>query len=89
MSCRPQVKARKVMNVLMKWAKKKLVLEAPKIEKTEESEDAKKEGAKDDNVEMKEEKTECAKKVEKAGDSNEGEANTVDVKKDDNDPSGP
>ena len=35
------------MNVLMKWAKKKLVLEAPKIEKTEESEDAKKEGAKD------------------------------------------
>ena len=73
----------------MKWAKQKLALKAPEIEKTEESEDAKKEGAKDDNVEMKEEKTECAKKVEMAGDSNEGEENTVDVKKDDNDPSGP
>ena len=62
MSRRPQVKARKVMNVLMKWAKKKLVLEAPKIEKTEESEDAKKEGAKDDNVEMKEEKMNVLRK---------------------------
>ena len=39
MSRRPQVKARKVMNVLMKWAKKKLALEAPKIENTEESGD--------------------------------------------------
>ena len=42
------------MNVLMKWAKQKLALKAPEIEKTEESEDAKKEGAKDDDVEMKE-----------------------------------
>ena len=46
----------------MKWAKQKLALKAPEIEKTEESEDAKKEGAKDDVVEMKEEETEDAKK---------------------------
>ena len=51
------------MNVLMKWAKKKLVLEAPKIEKTEESEDAKKEGVKDDDEKMKEEKSEDAKNL--------------------------
>ena len=50
----------------MKWAKKKLALEAPKIEKTKESEDAKKEGVKDDDVETKEEKSEDAKKEEKA-----------------------
>ena len=36
----------------MKWAKQKLALKAPEIEKTEESEDAKKEGAKDDDVEI-------------------------------------
>ena len=47
------------------------------------------EGAKDDVVEMKEEETEDAKKVEKAEYSLEGEAKTVDVKKDDNDPSDP
>ena len=37
MSRRPQVKARKAMDVLIKWEKKKLALEAPKIENTEES----------------------------------------------------
>ena len=47
------------------------------------------EGAKDDVVEMKEEETEDSKKVEKAEYSLEGEAKTVDVKKDDNDPSDP
>ena len=83
MSRRPQVKARKVMNVLMKWAKKKLALEAPKIENTEESGDeAKKvEEVKDDDVEMKEEKAGDSKKEEKADDLKDGEAKTDDAKK--------
>ena len=68
-----------LLNVLMKWEKKKLALEAPKTEKTEESEDAKKEGVKDDDVEVKEEKSEDAKKVKKAEDSKEGEAKAGDV----------
>ena len=33
MSRKPQVKASKVMDVLIRWAKKKLALEAPKVEK--------------------------------------------------------
>jgi len=70
MEKKPQVKARKVMNVLIKWSKKKLALEAPKVEKKEESaEDAKKEekkedDSKDSDVEMKEEKKEEEKKDE-------------------------
>ena len=43
-------------------AQKLLALEAPKIEKTKESEDAKKEGAKNDDVEMKEEKLKMLRK---------------------------
>merc|ERR1712126_546265 len=63
MAKRPQVKASKVMNVLIKWSKKKLVLEAPKVEKKEESTGEKKaEDAKDDDVEMKEDKKEEEKK---------------------------
>merc|ERR1712088_46268 len=63
MSKRPQVKARKAMDVLIKWAKKKLALEAPKIEKAEESgEEAKKVEEVKDDVEMKEDKAEDAKK---------------------------
>merc|ERR1712088_890590 len=63
MSRRPQVKARKAMDVLIKWAKKKLALEAPKIEKAEESgEEAKKVEEVKDDVEMKEDKAEDAKK---------------------------
>merc|ERR1712025_1181742 len=59
MAKRPQVKASKVMNVLIKWSKKKLVLEAPKVEKKEESTSEKKaEDAKDGDVEMKEDKKE-------------------------------
>jgi len=63
MAKRPQVKASKVMNVLIKWSKKKLVLEAPKVEKKEESTGEKKaEDAKYDDVEMKEDKKEEEKK---------------------------
>merc|ERR1712126_768935 len=66
MAKRPQVKASKVMNVLIKWPKKKLVLEAPKVEKKEESTGEKKaEDAKDDDVEMKEDKKEEEKKDDK------------------------
>ena len=68
-----------LLNVLMKWEKKKLALEAPKTDKTEESEDAKKEGVKDVDEEMKKEKSEDAKKVAKAEDSKEGEAKAGDV----------
>ena len=48
MAKRPQVKASKVVNVLIKWSKKNLALEAPKVEKKEETTDEKKaEDAKD------------------------------------------
>ena len=64
MAKRPQVKASKVMNVLIKLSKKKLALEAPKVEKKEETTDEKKaEDAKDEDVEMKEDKKEEEKKV--------------------------
>jgi len=62
MSRKPQVKASKVMDVLIRWAKKKLALEAPKIEKKEEPEENKVEEVKDNDVEMKEDKTEETKK---------------------------
>merc|ERR1712109_244307 len=64
MSRKPQVKASKVMDVLIRWAKKKLALEAPKVEKKEEPEEEGKEEVKDDDVEMKEDKTEETKKDE-------------------------
>ena len=61
MSKRPQVKASKVMNVLIKWDKKKLALEVPKIDKKfdEEKKEDKKETS-DDKSEIVEwdEKTE-------------------------------
>jgi len=80
MSKRPQVKASKVMNVLIKWAKKKLALEAPKIEKKEEpTEDTKKEDkvedAKDGDVEMKD-KTEEEKKDDVKVDDTKKEEST-------------
>ena len=64
MSRKPQVKASKVMDVLIRWAKKKLALEAPKVEKKEEPEENKVEEVKDNEVEMKEDKTEETKKDE-------------------------
>merc|ERR1712038_245329 len=64
MSRKPQVKASKVMDVLVRWAKKKLALEAPKVEKKEEPEENKVEEVKNDDVEMKEDKTEETKKDE-------------------------
>ena len=57
MAKRPRVKGSKVMDVLIKWAKKRFALEAPKIEKKEEAaekEEKKVEEVKD--VEMAEEK---------------------------------
>merc|ERR1712243_418602 len=88
MSKRPQVKASKVMNVLIKWAKKKLALEAPKIEKKEEhtedtQKDDKVEDAKDGDVEMKEDKTEEEKKDDVKVDDNKKEEPTEGKSDDD------
>jgi len=92
MSRKPQVKASKVMDVLIRWAKKKLALEAPKVEKKEETteegkEEKKVEEVKDDDVEMKEDKTEETKKEEdtKTDETKEGkldEEKKEDVKTD-------
>merc|ERR1712136_215918 len=53
MSKRPQVKASKMMNVLITWSKIKLAPDAPKVENKEETTNEKKaEDAKGDDVEM-------------------------------------
>merc|ERR1712088_501395 len=65
MAKRPQVKGSKVMDVLIKWAKKRFALEAPKVEKKEEvaeKEEKKVEEVKDG--EMAEEKKDDEKKEE-------------------------
>ena len=87
MKRRPQVKAAKVMDVLIKWAKKKFALEAPKVEKkleaTEEPKKEEKEEVKDD-VEMKEEKkdetTEETKKDEEKKEDTKVEEEKKDTK---------
>jgi len=86
MSRKPQVKASKVMDVLIRWAKKKLALEAPKVEKKEETaeegkEEKKVEEVKDDDVEMKEDKTEETKKDEtKSEDAKSDETKAEEAK---------
>jgi len=81
MSRKPQVKASKVMDVLIRWAKKKLALEAPKVEKKEEPEEKKVEEVKDDDVEMKEDKTEETKKDEtKSEDAKSDETKAEEAK---------
>ena len=65
MAKRPRVKGSKVMDVLIKWVKKRFALEAPKVEKKEEvveKEEKKVEEVKD--VEMAEEKKDDEKKEE-------------------------
>merc|ERR1719278_247550 len=64
MSRRPQVKARKAMDVLIKWAKKKFALEAPKVEKKEVEEEKKVEEVKDAET-NEEKKVEEVKDAEK------------------------
>merc|ERR1712088_944582 len=86
MSRKPQVKASKVMDVLIRWAKKKLALEAPKVEKKEETteegkEEKKVEEVKDDDVEMKEDKTEETKKEEDTKTDENKEEETKEGKK--------
>merc|ERR1712156_1359698 len=66
MAKRPQVQGRKAMDVLIRWAKKRFALEAPKVEKKEEPEEKKVEEVKD--VEMKEEKKDDEKKEEEKKD---------------------
>merc|ERR1712038_627131 len=87
MSRKPQVKASKVMDVLIRWAKKKLALEAPKVEKKEETteegkEEKKVEEVKDDDVEMKEDKTEETKKEEDTKTDENKEEETKEAKLD-------
>merc|ERR1712098_818776 len=68
MSRRPEVSARKVMDVLIRWGKKKFAIEAPKEEpKKEESkkEEEKKEETKKDEVKKDDEKKEESKDAEK------------------------
>jgi len=60
MAKRPQVQGRKAMDVLIKWAKKKFALEAPKVEKKEAEEEKKVEEVKD--AETSEEKKDDVKK---------------------------
>merc|ERR1712088_506180 len=79
MTKRPQVQGRKVMDVLMKWAKKRFAIEAPKVEK-EEPVEKKIEEVKD--VEMTEEKKEEEKKEEEKKEEEKKE----EVKKDEEKP---
>jgi len=85
MAKRPQVKGSKVMDVLIKWAKKRFALEAPKVEKKEEvaeKEEKKVEEVKD--VEMAEEKKDDEKKEEeKKEDTKKEEEKPEETKKDD------
>jgi len=97
MKRRPEVQARKVMEVLIKWAKKRFAIEAPKedIPIEEKKEEPKKEDAKDDtkkeetkveggdsDVEMVEDKKDEAKKEEeKKDDSKKEEEKKEDTKK--------
>merc|ERR1712212_721184 len=66
MAKRPQVQGRKAMDVLIKWAKKKFALEAPKVEKKEVEEEKKVEEVKD--AETTEDKKDDAKKEEEKKD---------------------
>merc|ERR1712109_291736 len=63
MSRKPQVKASKVMDVLIRWAKKKLALEAPKVEKKEETTEEGKEEKKEGDEEKKETTTDDKSEV--------------------------
>merc|ERR1712156_1081404 len=81
MAKRPQVQGRKAMDVLIRWAKKRFALEAPKVEKKEEPEEKKVEEVKD--VEMKEEKKDDEKKEdEKKEDDKKEDDKTEEPKKD-------
>merc|ERR1712223_1458773 len=83
MAKRPQVQGRKAMDVLIRWAKKRFALDAPKVEKKEEPEEKKVEEVKD--VEMKEEKKDDEKKEEekKEDDKKEDDKKEEEKKEDD------
>merc|ERR1712088_94704 len=88
MAKRPQVKGSKVMDVLIKWAKKRFALEAPKVEKKEEvaeKDEKKVEEVKD--VEMAEEKKDDVKKEEEKMDVDaKAEENKDETKKETEEP---
>ena len=83
MAKRPRVKGSKVMDVLIKWAKKRFALEALKVEKKEEvveKEEKKVEEVTD--VEMAEEKKDGEKKEEeKKEDTKKEEEKTEETKR--------
>ena len=76
MTKRPQVAGSKVMDVLIRWAKKSFALETPKVEKKEEAAEETKEEKKVEevkDVEMTEEKKEETKKDEEKKDDEKKE----------------
>lgn len=86
MSRKPEVQARKVMDVLIKWGKKKYAIEAPKEEpkieepkKEDKKEETKTDDAKTDEA-KKEEKKEEPKEGEKKDDTKEGDKKEEDAK---------
>jgi len=83
MSRRPEVSAKKVMDVLIRWGKKKFAIEAPKEEPKKEEpkkEEEKKEETKKDEVKKDDEKKEESKDAEKKDETKEGEKKEEDKK---------
>merc|ERR1712038_1978654 len=86
MSRRPEVTARKVMDVLIRWGKKKFAVEAPKPEPKKEEpkkEDEKKEEEKKDDTKKEEEKKEEEKEAEKKDEAKDEEKKEEDKKEED------
>jgi len=83
MSRRPEVTARKVMDVLIRWGKKKFAVEAPKPEPKKEEpkkEDEKKEEEKKDDTKKDDDKKEEEKEAEKKDETKEEEKKDEDKK---------
>jgi len=82
MAKRPQVQGRKAMDVLIKWAKKKFALEAPKVEKKEVEEEKKVEEVKDAET-TEDKKDDVKKEEEKKDEFKKEDEKSEESKKDD------
>lgn len=82
MAKRPQVQGRKAMDVLIKWAKKKFALEAPKVEKKEVEEEKKVEEVKDAET-TEDKKDDVKKEEEKKDELKKEDEKSEESKKDD------
>jgi len=82
MAKRPQVQGRKAMDVLIKWAKKKFALEAPKVEKKEVEEEKKVEEVKDAET-TEDKKDDVKKEEEKKDEVKKEDEKSEESKKDD------